>query len=259
MIGRKARLVAPIHRGVGGLDMTGEALGVEQRRRRPIGCQSRFERREPRWIGGKIDRHLLVSLRRFRNQLGQADRMEQARRDPADKRVAENGQHRQASPQRIAGGGVGVDGNVVEEQVGEAMAREMVGQRRPLCEHQALRSDAARDRLLAQICARLGVGFEQPQHAALDAAEDPHPPVEHAGRDLVVVVEAAEHEARRSQPHLAARKHAIGDDALVVIGLIAVGQSHHLLAVEFAMVVRDYGPIGDDVVDERGTERSRVT
>ncbi|MCW6190423.1 hypothetical protein, partial [Klebsiella pneumoniae] len=67
----------------------------------------------------------------------------------------------------------------------EAVARGIAAERGVFAQRASLPDHLARHRLLAQICASLGVGFEQPQHAALDAAEDPHPPVEHAGRDLV--------------------------------------------------------------------------
>ena len=80
-------------------------------------------------------------------------------------------------------------------------------------------------RLAPQVARRRRVVLEQPQHAALDAREQPHPDVEHRRRDLVVVVEAAEHEARLRQARLRARRRRRGDGAPAVVGLVAVGQA----------------------------------
>ena len=56
-------------------------------------------------------------------------------------------------------------------------------------------ANAARLGLALKIARRGGVGLGQPQHAAFDRLQQPHPDVEHLGRELVAVVEAAEDEA----------------------------------------------------------------
>ncbi len=43
-------------------------------------------------------------------------------------------------------------------------------------------------------CPAPPIALDQPQHAAVDGSEQPHPAIERGRHDLVVVVEAAEHE-----------------------------------------------------------------
>lgn len=93
---------------------------------------------------------------------------------------------------------------VVEEQVGQLRAREIscvICERR---ENEAVRRYSARDSFLDEVCLCGGVAFEQPKDATLDLAEQAHPDVEHLGRDLEGVVEAAEHEAARGQADILA-------------------------------------------------------
>ena len=51
--------------------------------------------------------------------------MQQARGHATGKGLALAGDQRQPCPQRIAGGGVGVTGHSIQEQVGEAVPRQM--------------------------------------------------------------------------------------------------------------------------------------
>ena len=76
------------------------------------------------------------------------------------------------------------------------MAREMRGERHARREHEPLDGDAARGGLTPQVPHRHGVALEQPQDAAVDRRQQPHPDVEDRRQDLEAVVEAAEDEAR---------------------------------------------------------------
>ena len=102
------------------------------------------------------------------------------------------------------------------------------------------------------------VAFQQPQHAAGNGGEEPHPRLEDLGRDLVVVVEAAEHECSLGQPQRRPRGRAFGDRARRRVRLVAVGQERDALAVERLVPGADDGGIGDEVVDVGCAHRSRI-
>jgi len=102
-------------------------------------------------------------------------------------------------------------GKVSREQIGQALAGEMGVELEARREHQAAGGDAARLGMAAEIVRRGGIVMQQPQHAALDPAQQPHPGIEHRRPDLVAVVERAEHEAARRQAGLGAARCALGD------------------------------------------------
>src|SRR5579871_6071913 len=107
---------------------------------------------------------------------------------------------------------------------------------KPGRENDPLRWYAARFRLTSQIARCFGIVLEQPQHAALDPCQQPHPHVENGRRDLIIVVETAEDKASIGKVELTARGCLLGDAALAVIGLIRVGKANDLLAVESVLV-----------------------
>ena len=131
---------------------------------------------------------------------------EEGCRDPAGESLADPGHHRQPRPERIARRRVRIVGQGIEEQIGDAMTRQMIVRRSSAGKDEPIRSDAAVFRFPPQIANRAGIVLEQPQHAAFDVTEKPHPDVEHGGDDLVIVVEAAEHEAGLRQPGLRPRR-----------------------------------------------------
>ena len=61
--------------------------------------------------------------------------------------------------------------------------------------NEALRIDAMLRRLFAQVGVGDGIAREQPENAAFDLLEDPHPESEGGWADFVTVVEATEDEA----------------------------------------------------------------
>lgn len=76
-------------------------------------------------IERQLDRECFIIRTRSRDQLRQTDSAQQARGHAAGETIPAMGHHRQTSPQRIAGRRMCVVGQRVEEEVGEAMARQM--------------------------------------------------------------------------------------------------------------------------------------
>ena len=185
--------------------------------------------------------------------------MEQAGRSPPGIGVAGAGQHRQPAPQGVAGGGMGVVRQRVHEQIGQLLARQMVRQRRhALCEYHPLGFDAARLCLASQISNGVLIDLRQPQHASLDACEQPHPHVEYHGRKLVAVVEAAKHEACFGQPFLRPRRNLRRNRLARVIGQIAVRQMNDLFAVIGLLVERQHQLVGDHIIHEVRAHGARI-
>jgi hypothetical protein len=85
-------------------------------------------------------RLFLVGAELEGDEFGQAHGAQQAARHARGEGAAGAGQQRQAGPQRVAGGGAGVERVGVEEQVGQLVARQVFGR------HGALDEDQARGR-----------------------------------------------------------------------------------------------------------------
>ena len=151
MIGRQARQMALVHSAISCLDMARKALRVEQRRRKPVALELMFDGLQSRGIPRKFDRQRFIGLRRGRDQLRQADRLQQAAGDAARERVSRLRQDRQPRPESVARRRVGVKGKRVEEQIREAVPREMFGRRRPGRKDDPGRVDASLRRFRPQI------------------------------------------------------------------------------------------------------------
>jgi hypothetical protein len=63
-------------------DPAAEAGGVEQRMAAAVGGDFRLQRREPIGVASEHERQRLVFVERTGSELGDADRMERARRNP---------------------------------------------------------------------------------------------------------------------------------------------------------------------------------
>jgi hypothetical protein len=113
-------VVALAHRLERAFEVAGKSLSVEQRRRWAVVREFRSNCRQLVRAAHKVDRHRLVLGLRASDHPRQTDRREHARGDTSGERFADSRQHQQASPQRIAGGGHGVERERVKEQVGEA-------------------------------------------------------------------------------------------------------------------------------------------
>ncbi len=95
-------------------------------------------------------------------------------------------------------------GKRIQEKIGQAMPREVLGKLHVRRKNQPLPIDGPRFSFTAQIAFCIGVVFEQPEHAAVDILKQAHPDVEDLRRDLADVVEATKHEDLGGQTRLGA-------------------------------------------------------
>src|SRR5690349_16088928 len=124
-------------------------------------------------------------------------------------------------------------------------------------EYDPLPRYAAQLRLFAQVgcCRRIGIG--QPKDTVRYGLQEPHPHVKYRRRDLVVVVETTKHESFFRQITFGPRRRTLRDLArgffrMIGVGLERVGQPYDLLRVELEMLLRNNGPIADDIVHPTG-------
>jgi hypothetical protein len=113
-----------------------------------------------------------------------------------------------------------------------------------------IRSGAALG-LVSEIAADGTVHFQKPKDASLHPRQNPHPDVEHIGREFRRVVEAAENEAIFGKSALGPRKDALADAPLRIVGLVGVRQINDLFAIGMP-VFRDHPGIRDDIIHEGG-------
>ena len=95
----------------------------------------------------------------------------------------------------------------------------MIGQKHSLGEHEAFRINSPRRRLFPQISGGACVVFEQPQYAAVDLLEYPHPAVKHVGSDLVIIIEATKNKAFLRQPNFRSGERFVRDATFAIIKL----------------------------------------
>src|SRR5579864_2936780 len=162
-----AALLAVPHRPIGFLEMARIERAVEERLREAVVAESAAQRCEQCWLLRQAQRQFLIFRGRAGDEFRQADGLQQARGNAARESVAEQGQERQPGPERIARRGVRIAIEGVEEEIGEAVTREMLRRCDSRREDEALGCHAARLRMATQIRPRRGGVLEQPQHAAL--------------------------------------------------------------------------------------------
>src|SRR5438477_10177171 len=133
--------------------------------------------------------------------------MQQARADAPGKGVAHAGQQRQPGPKRIAGGGVGVNGKGVQEQIGQTMPGKVVVARYARRKYHSFRRNPACCRLATKVQYRIWIVGQQPEDAVWTGLQQSHPKIENLRRNLVVVVEATKYEPRFRQFHVGAGGH----------------------------------------------------
>src|SRR6516165_8022764 len=111
-------------------------------------------------------------------------------------------------------------------------------------------------RFLAQVTLRTLVVAQQPQHAALDLMQQPHPDTEHVRCDLPAVIEAAEDKARLRQSGLLPSWRQLRNPPFAVVDLIAIRQVDDLISVERLMLEGRYRLVSNDVVKLARAQRS---
>ena len=159
----------------------------------------------------KLQRQRFVLVETASDEFGKPHSAEQARGYTADETLSHACEDRQSDPERVARCGMRIDGQIVEEKVGQPVPRQMPGYFRLWREHKTRRIDAAGVRFTAKIARCRLARLQQPQHAAFDLSKKPHPDVEELRRQLVAVVETTEHEAGLRQVCEPARRHFICD------------------------------------------------
>src|SRR5271166_255473 len=111
------------HARVGSLDVATEAISIKQGMCVAMSDKLRFDLRNPSRITGQGQCQRLILLKIGRHQLGQANRVEQARRYPPGKGFAPAGHDRKPCPERVARCRVRIEWERVEKQIGQTMAR----------------------------------------------------------------------------------------------------------------------------------------
>ena len=144
---------------------------------------------------------------------------------------------------------MGIVRQAVEEQVGQAKPRQVVGLRPVGCEEYARPRHALRLRCLANIVGKGRRALQQPQQAAVHLFQNAHPARKGIRRQLVGIVEVAEHKAVCRKSGFRAAGGGRQNAALAVVGLVAAGQGDDLLVIKALLIVRDHDAVGDDVID----------
>src|SRR5258705_8405506 len=148
----------------------------------------------------------------------------------------------------------------VQKQIGKAIAGVMLfdsfNEGR---ENQSGRVDAPDSRFLAKIVLDRGVVRRQPKNAVFDFLKQPHPDVEKLGGDLVVVAQIAEHETVFRKAGLRASRSRLGHEPARMIDHERTGQIDDLLAVVPPVLLGNYEPVGDQIVDEFRPRRAGET
>ena len=194
-----------------------EAGGIEQRHDVAVAREPLAQRREALAVGGERDRERLVVGERAGDQLGQPDGVQQAAGDAARecRRPGRSAPARRPRARRPRSRGRCNRACRERGRRGACRARwsSFDGTRGAKTSRRRRRRDAPPP---AADCDRGSRWPRQPQHAALDRAEQAHPDVEHVGRDLEAVVEAAEDEVRVcGQARFRTRRRAARDAAAV--------------------------------------------
>src|SRR6516162_1636683 len=133
------RLAAPSdvpHRHIGALDVAPQSIGIEQRTCRAIAVEFLPYRGDQCGIGRELQGHSLVFSETAGDEFGHAGGAEQARSHAADETLSHAREHRQSDPKCVARRGMRTDRKIVEEEVGQAVARQMLGHLRLWRKHE---------------------------------------------------------------------------------------------------------------------------
>src|SRR5882724_145431 len=129
----------------------------------------------------------------------------------------------------------------------------------PVGKDQARRRDASGLSLRAKIARCRLIDLQQPEHAAIELAQEPHPDVEDGWDDLEAIIEATEHETRIRQTRRPSGRDCCRDLALAVVGQVAVGKMNDLLRVKGASIEWQDNWIRNHVIDEISAHRPGIT
>lgn len=102
-------------------------------------------------------------------------------------------------PQRIARRRMHIVWQLIEEQIRQPIAGQVLGEADPRCEGQAIGRDVSHLCLRAQVHDRERIVFQKPESAFRDGSQRTAPDAEKPRRDLVAVAEACEDETASRQ------------------------------------------------------------
>src|SRR5215831_14166257 len=140
------RLAAPSdvpHRHIGAFDVAPQSIRIEQRTYLAVAVEFLPYRGDQPGIGRELQGQSFVFVETASDEFGQADGVEQARSHAADETLSHAREQRQPDPKCVARRGMRVDRKIVEEKVGQAVARQMLGYLRLWREHETRGIDAA--------------------------------------------------------------------------------------------------------------------
>ncbi|MNZ58507.1 hypothetical protein D3C78_765190 [compost metagenome] len=210
-------LLAVPHMQISRLEMAAEQLCVVQRRGITFFDQLILQRRQSLGLGRQAIGLRLVLIERMGDELRHFQRGQQASGDTPLENVPHIGEYGQADKEGICSCRVRVVGVAIEEQIREAIARQMIlDPRHTGGKNQPLRIDAISLRLITQVALRRFVEFHQPQHTAFDFLQQAHPDGEDLRRNLVVMVERTEDETTFRQTALRTRRRALRHTQLAI-------------------------------------------
>src|SRR5262249_4848653 len=133
------RLAAPSdvpHRHIGALDVAPQSIRIEQRTCLAVSFEFLPYGGDQPGIGRELQGQSLVFVETPSDEFGQTDGADQARSHPPDETLSQAREHRQSDPKRVARRGMRIDRKIVEEEVAQAVARQMLGYLRPWREHE---------------------------------------------------------------------------------------------------------------------------
>ena len=125
-------------------------------------------------------------------------------------------------------------------------------------EDEPLGRDAVPCGFLSQVVVAGAKAFERPENRSGNVVQEPHPDLEHLGRDLVGGVEGAEDEAVLGEAAVTPGDDLVRDGTFAVVGLIRVRHADDVLVVIGLRTGRQNEVVGDDVVDEGRAHGSRI-
>ena len=153
---------------------------------------------------------------------------------------------------------MGIDVEGIEKQVRVAVPRQMGRIGHAGGKDHAVGLHAAGLRLAAQGGAGPARPLDQPQNRFGMLSHQPHPDVVFARRDLVGIVEAAQHDGIIGQAVIGPGPGLGADGPAIVVGLVAAGQADDLFRIEGLGPGRDHDVICDDVIPGLGPQAARI-
>src|SRR5229473_3179463 len=137
------------------------------------------------------------------------------------------------------------------------MARQVFLELDSVREYQTRWINAAACSFPAEVCLRRNTASKQPERTSIDASQQTHPDVEYRWCNLVVAVEASEHETLVRQSRLPPGGCLRPYHSLRIVDLVTFRQVHDVFGVEFLLIEWQDDWIGDHIIVKIGAQRPR--